>query len=172
MTKARVFRAKGLTSTSVASNATNFLHPPGPSILLLLGHPILQFGRVGVCFFVCETIGNECRTARDGVEGAALSLSSTSSFHEVRNAYLTNSTYAAEGSVEKCRLFMTAVRLLLTSPSMTSDRAGSTEFNNTAFLRDELARAEAWLSRAVGVDPRTGRRPPSVVLAAVNHFRD
>lgn len=75
-------------------------------------------------------------------------LSSSSSYSEIRAAYLDNASYEEDSSPAKARVFITACRMLLLLLSTSSqDHAGGArrEFDVDQ-IRREQERAQNWLA--------------------------
>lgn len=93
-------------------------------------------------------------------------LSSSSSYSDVKAAYLDNMSYAEDASVAKARAFVTACSaLLLFRPEDSQHGSGRTRFNMSQIEREKLA-AMRWL--AVN---DTARKPPAVTSASLEAYR-
>lgn len=75
-----------------------------------------------------------------------MSLDSTSTLAEIEAAYDDNASYEEHGSTAKCRLFITAVRLLVRRYRRKIQRGSGTVIETEiALLQKELERAQTWL---------------------------
>ena len=75
-------------------------------------------------------------------------MSSSSTLAEIQSAYDDNASYAEDGSVAKCKAFITAVRMLIRRTAQRVD-SGATASSITIDMkqyRDEIIDARAWLS--------------------------
>lgn len=95
-------------------------------------------------------------------------LSSSSSRDEVIAAYVDNASFEEDASLAKARAFITACRILLVKlpRRAESGAGGGTAIElSPALVRDELARARAWLAANGGA-----RGPGGTVAPTVKHF--
>lgn len=75
------------------------------------------------------------------------SLTSTSTLAQVNAAYDDNASYAEDGSVTKCRAFITACRFLLRRiPARISHGNRHSIDNDLAVIQRELSLAQQWLA--------------------------
>lgn len=73
-------------------------------------------------------------------------LSSSSTFDQIVAAYADNASYIEDGSVSKCKAFITACLLLLLKlPKRSGTREADTEMNPD-LIRSELDKARDWLT--------------------------
>lgn len=86
-------------------------------------------------------------------------INSTSSPSEILAVYADNLGYDMDGSVRKAKSFITACRALLAlRPDQTTIDGTSQRFDQSQ-IREELDRAQRWLSRNGGVNgQRTASR--------------
>ena len=98
-----------------------------------------------------------------------MSLSSASTDAEVAAAYDDNSSYAADGSLSKCRLFLAAVTILIRRTLEEISRGGLRVRANVEVLRAEKQDAQKWLENHGGDTAVFG---PSVLRADLGGMRE
>ena len=97
------------------------------------------------------------------------SLSSTSTYAEVKAAYYDNASYEEDASVSKAAAFITACRFLLQQdPKKAGWREGSSQEWDPEVLERQMNEARAWKASQVAV---TAGGPGSI-YASFENFRD
>ena len=89
---------------------------------------------------------------------------------QIQAAYEDNASYAEENSVAKCKLFLTAARILLIRlPEEFGTRHSTTKFRMD-LIQKEIESARAWL--AANDTSSTGTSGPSYVRVDLSRSRD
>lgn len=99
----------------------------------------------------------------------AIQLSSNSSLAEINAAYEDHCDYDLEGSVEDCRVFIKACRILLRRMTEEDQRGDRRIRDSYVKIRDELAKAESWLKANDSTQQQYGNG--SVIHASFEDFR-
>jgi hypothetical protein len=99
-------------------------------------------------------------------------LNANSTRAQVLAAYADNASYEEDGSVAKCRAFVTAVRLLLSPKHLVSraahgGRSGEEVEIDLAILQQELQHAREWLAAAGAAEDGS-----SIIHADFSGFRE
>ena len=81
------------------------------------------------------------------IDSAMSTLDASSDLDAIKAAYKANASYAEDGSVSKCRAFLTACELwLLEEARQVSDAHGSVRTSNADIIERRMRAAEQWLS--------------------------
>lgn len=78
------------------------------------------------------------------------SLSKSSTQQDIKDAYADNASYEEDGSVAKCKIFITACRMLLQNPQMisTTTQAGTEQMTfDMRTIEKQMESARVWLAQ-------------------------
>lgn len=94
-------------------------------------------------------------------------LTGNSSADDLRQSYWENASFEEDASTTKCRRFITAVRILLATPSKTArgGRGGAEVEFDKAALQTQLRQAQQWLA-----ENDTDNQPPGNTAADFSTF--
>jgi hypothetical protein len=84
-------------------------------------------------------------------------IDSSSTLEEVKASYIDNASYEEDGSVVKCRAFITACRILVLKMPRSAGKGDASSVFSTDLVQQELDNARKWLTANGGtVTPRNG----------------